>query len=201
MPNQADNLRIAFLDIDGVLLPSRARVLPENLRRLGSIVASVSANLPRSERYPVDFDPVAVALVNRLCELSDARIVIHSDWRRVSKRNWLHQHLIGQGILPAHLHEHWFALMSGLTSTKAIDIHTWISKHRPDSFVVIDDEPLERFATEALSERLVLVDGTEGFLLRDYAKALDFLETEDPELVAEHSQRIQRRAASEISQA
>lgn len=194
-------MKIIFLDIDGVLLPARARVLPENLRRLGSIVASVCSNAPRSERYPVDFDPVAVALVNRLCELSDARIVIHSDWRRVSKRNWLHQHLIAQGILPGHLHEHWFALMDGLSSTKAGDIHSWISKHRPESFVVIDDHPLDRFGVEPLSERLVLVDGTEGFLLRDYAKALDLLETEDPELVAEHSQRIQRRALSEISQA
>lgn len=193
--------RVVFLDIDGPLLPVRARALPENLRRLGSIVASVSMNLPRSERFPVEFDAVAVALVNRLCELSDARIVIHSDWRRVSKRNWLHQHLIAQGILPGHLHEHWFARMDGLSSTKAHDIHSWISKHRPESFVIIDDHPLDRFGVEPLSERLVLVDGTEGFLLRDYAKALDLLETEDPELVAEHSQRIRRRALSEISQA
>lgn len=194
-------MKVIFLDIDGVLLPARARVLPENLRRLSSIVASVSMNLPRSERYPVDFDAIAVALVNRLCELSDARIVVHSDWRRVSKGNWLHQHLIAQGILPSHLPEHWFALMDGLNSTKANDIHSWISKHRPESFVIIDDHPLDRFNPDPLTDRLVLVDGVEGLLLRDYAKALELFDVEDPDLVEEHSRRIQRRALDEISQA
>ncbi len=194
-------MKCLFLDIDGCMLPGRARVLPENLRRLGSLVDSVSKKLPRSERYPVDFDPVAVALVNRLCELSDARIVIHSDWRRVSKRNWLHQHLIAQGIQPDHLHEHWFALMCGLNSSKDEDINLWISKHRPESFVIIDDHPVGSYSDETLNKRQVLVDGTEGFLLRDYAKALDLLETEDPDLVAEHSRRIQKRALGEISQA
>lgn len=194
-------MNIIFLDIDGVLLPARARVLPENLRRIGSFVDSVSKNLPRSERYPVDFDPVAVALVNRLCELSDAKIVVHSDWRRVSKRNWLHSHLIAQGILPDHLHEHWFAIMEGLHSSKADDIGLWIAKHKPDRFVIIDDDRLSHSPLEPLTGRLVKIDGIDGFLLRDFARCLDLLETEDPELVAEHRGRIRQRIEDEISQA
>jgi len=194
-------MKIVFLDIDGVLLPARARVLPENLRRLGSIVASVSANLPRRERYPIDFDAVAVALVNRLCELSDARIVIHSDWRLVSERDWLHQHMIAQGILADHLHEHWFALMEGLSSSKADDIGLWIARHKPSPFVIIDDDRLGHSPFEPLADRLVEVDGIEGFLLRDYGKALDLFGTEDAELLSWHRERIRQRIEDEISQA
>lgn len=193
-------MKIVFLDIDGVLLPARARVLPENLRRLGSIVASVSMDLPRSERYPIDFDPIAVALVNRLCELSDAKIVVHSDWRRVSKRNWLQQHLIAQGILPDHFHEHWFALMEGLNSSKADDISYWIVKHKPDSFVIIDDDRIGHGPFDTMTDRLIKVDGIEGFLLRDYGGALDLFGVEDVELLPWHRERLRLRVAAEISQ-
>ena len=51
-----------------------------------------------------------------------------------------------------------------------------------------------------MADRLVLIDGVEGFLLRDYARALDFLGTEDPDLVAEHDTRIRQRVAREIPQ-
>lgn len=122
-------MKIVFLDIDGVLLSERALCLPENeifraWRASGG--RAPDAGLVATE---VRFDPCAVSLVNRLCDRTGARLVVHSNWRRVMNAHDLMKKLVGQGLHVRHFHDDWFCGMR-LTSHKSHDVAEWISDHR-----------------------------------------------------------------------
>ena len=88
---------VIFQDIDGVMLPARAYALPENFRR-HLLIGTPGHTGDLIDCLPVDFDPIAVALVIHMAALSGARIVLHSDWRRHYEKDVLRGHVIRQGL-------------------------------------------------------------------------------------------------------
>lgn len=147
--------KILFLDIDGPMIPYRCLVMPGQ-----TPVWSV-------------FDPVAVSLVNHLCEEHGWKIVLHSSWVRIEGGEKTHQHCVNQGILRDHFHEDaWCKEYIGYRYSRVAE---WLSRHpEVSTYVMVDDEPYapDRFAEfkhpEGMASRLVLVDYYDGFLFSTY---------------------------------
>lgn len=183
-----------FLDIDGVMLPGRAYALPENLRRQ-QLLGTPGYTGDLLDRLPVDFDPVAVSLVNRLAVISGARIVLHSDWRRHYDRDELRGHLLRQGLEARLFHDAWW-LEAPFAQRKQEAILDWLAGRGIDPgseecrFVVIDDDPVFSPAKDLAcaetrrrlgyaEKRHVRVDGEIGLTLADYRKALSLFGCSD----------------------
>ena len=154
-------MNIVFLDIDGPMIPARALFMQE-----------------QTEGYPTRFDPCAVGLLNELCKRADAKIVIHSHWR---KSFWhlenvpdIKKHLIEQGISEEHFHDVHLCPRK-LTSDRWHDINMWVDDcdEDIDGFVILEDEePHEHFRH---IHNLVAIDYDEGFTFERFNAALKVL--------------------------
>lgn len=122
-------MKIIFLDIDGVLYSGRAAVLPANLQLAAQQNDEDGRHSMRDIAEKCEFDPCAIALVNRLCARTGARIVVHSNWRRNVGGELTKRKLIEQGIDQGYLHDDWACPMK-FSSSKGHDIHTWLDDHR-----------------------------------------------------------------------
>lgn len=112
-------MKIIFLDIDGVFI---------HLRYAASI---------GEKGLLKTFDPTVVNLINLLCETTNAKCVIHSNWRRNVERTALLSQLNSAGL--KHLHSDWECPMK-LSSPKAYDIHMWLRDHpETTKFIIVDD--------------------------------------------------------------
>lgn len=193
--------RILMLDIDGVLLSGRAMLLPGNEPLLEKRRVAVGQHSARDEALKAVFDPAAVALVNRICREADARIVVHSSWRKTIG-DAARTKLIEQGITEDLLHEHWATPIRAFhRDEKASEIFGWLLEHRltPDpgprphlddaaekawyrgkcdtgyDVVAIDDEDLGHL-TGAIQ---LLIDPFDGFSVADARKVLGLWRAED----------------------
>lgn len=119
-------MKVIFIDIDGPMIPLRAYSLPENHM---TIVAR--------------FDPVAVAMVNRLVTEADAKIVISSTWRQ---QGWDKIALLLRlnGIPLHHCHADWRTPYNGDAGQRRADeILEWLGDHPEIThWVAFDDEPV-----------------------------------------------------------
>lgn len=153
---------ILFLDIDGVLLPGRAYYM-------------ASQTQPLVTR----FDPCVVGMINRLCVEIDARIVIHSNWRRTEPRRVargarsLREHFVNEGIEPRHLHSHVLCPMR-FFSTRWQDIQAWLDEHPevgPEDFFILEDE--EYPAGWRHADRVVRCDFDEGLTVAQFMQIVN----------------------------
>ncbi|RAU20746.1 hypothetical protein CU669_16820 [Paramagnetospirillum kuznetsovii] len=206
--------KIAFLDIDDVILTGRAHALPANIARLEAFRATDGVGLTLLESQPATFDPVAVAWLNRLAQLSGAKIVVHSSWRKSVGDRETVAHLISQGVEAAYLHEKPCCPWK-FTSPKIHDISLWLDSAEErgeviEQFVVIDDSDVWRSSESDEPSDLdddgrpyspmarhpqglmVQVDPAVGFSPADYRKALDFFGVEDPLFDQSRTIRIER---------
>lgn len=171
---------LIFLDLDGVIIPSRAMVLPENL----PVIAMNKA--PASNEPPRRADPVAIALIDRLCVVTGARVVLMTNWIRRLGAMAARDFLLANGFPAEHFHEDWYTPIR-FTSTKPTNISLWFQDH-PDHnenepvWIAIDDEPL--FYDEDLCNRHVRPDGEIGISLVDYRIALHLLGKEDRDFLS-----------------
>lgn len=146
---------ILFLDIDGVLLPGRAYYM-------------ASQTDPEVSR----FDPCVVGMINRLCVELDARVVVHSNWRRTYEGS-LRQHFIAEGIGPHHLHEHVLCPMK-FSSTRWHDICAWLEMHpevSPEDFFILEDEECPPGWQHA--DRVVRCDFDEGLTVAQFLQIIE----------------------------
>lgn len=201
---RGERQRILMLDIDGVLLSGRALLLPGN----GHYWAEDRANdrhSIRADALRAVFDPTAVALVNRLCAVAGAKVVIHSNWRKTVGLEETRAKLMEQGIEESHLREVWATPRRGLhRDEKRAEITGWLMENRltPDpgprppiedreaharwddakydtghDVVVIDDEDLgDSFMTRTTA---VTVDYQEGMSFAAYRLAMGLWRAED----------------------
>jgi hypothetical protein len=201
-------MKIVFLDIDGVVLPRRAWAMPANRRARELLASGIQADHEVAVRE-VTFDPMAVALVNRLCEVTGAKLVIHSNWRKSVGSKETMAKLVGQGVEDGHFHAH-HACPYKPTSHKQHDVGFWLDDNRLTSPPTEDEldaaerrEPDDPWGARArvmaqvgfdylllddeplmglgLEAARVPIDGDEGFLLRAYRTAVGFLGGVDPQ--------------------
>ncbi len=76
-------MKVIFIDIDGPLIPGRAYMLPKKHNH---------------GPWVMDFDPVAVSLLNELAKTRGWRFVIHSSWLRVWGPDATLSHCIVEGL-------------------------------------------------------------------------------------------------------
>lgn len=151
---------IVFLDFDGPMIPQRAYFMEGQTRP-----------------YVMKFDPCAVSLVNRLCEKTDAQIVVHSSWRRahthIAAVPDLRTHMREQGLLEVYFHDDLFCPIHETgTSSRWNDITQWMNKNEiPTQYVIIEDEICPNSYKE-LKEHMISVDFNEGFTWERYETAL-----------------------------
>lgn len=197
---QPSSPAIVFLDIDGVLLPRKAWALPANVAHMQALEADPKHSVGKAA-LGTAFDPSAVALVNRLCSTTGARLVVHSNWRRNVGLAETRAKLIAEGIDGSLFHEDW-ACGFRRTSEKHHEIGWWLDDHRtnpcgdPPEWTQYETEA-DRIAGEAAQEewskrhadygirfviledeclghfedRRIATDFGEGLLLADYRKA------------------------------
>jgi hypothetical protein len=147
--------KILFLDIDGPMIPYRCLVMPKQTPIMTL------------------FDPVAVSLLNHLCDEHGWEIVLHSSWVRIEGGEKTHQHCIDQGIERQHFHQD--AWCNEHIDWRYSRVAEWLSRHpEVDKYVMVDDEPYapdeckEFEHPVGMSSRLVLVNYYDGFLFSTY---------------------------------
>lgn len=200
----AERQRILMLDIDGVLLSGRALLLPGNAHYWAEARANNRHSI-RADALRAVFDPTAVSLVNRLCAVTGAKIVVHSNWRKTVGLDETRAMVIEQGIEASHLHEVWATPRRGLhRDEKRAEITGWLLENRQTpapgpcppiedreaysrwedakydtghDVVVLDDEVLgDSFMTGTTA---VMVDYQEGMSFTTYRLAMGLWRVED----------------------
>ena len=171
---------IIFLDVDGVLLPGKAWLLPTNaaVREM----CRLPHHSPADAAERVTFDGCAVALVNRLCALTGAKLVVHSTWRRTLGDEATIAKLIDQGVDRLHLHADSTAPIRGEMPQKFHDISLWMSDHpltpMVDRRVLIIDDDMVALGGDLPQLRTEYAD---GFTVAAYRVALTYFATADLE--------------------
>ena len=131
-------MKIIFLDIDGVLTSLRTCVALDG----GGLWT--------------EFDPVGVAIIKRLCENHNYKIVISSTWRW-GNADRLHEQLTKHN-LKQFLHEDWRTEL--LNTNRGAEVHRWLSKH-PETleYLIFDDDS---DFTDEQKPNLILTDPMNG---------------------------------------
>jgi hypothetical protein len=122
------------------------------------------------------FDPVAVSLINNICQRTDAKIVLHSSWVRILGGENTFNHCISQGINPEYFHD--TDLYCKDLNSRYSRIEDWLTHHHEvEKFCIIDDEPPEEgdeFEFK-FTPHLVLVNYYIGLLFKEYNDILSKL--------------------------
>lgn len=207
--------KIIFLDIDGVLLTKKNHLLDSNLAIFNKMkIDDIKDGRDYhkallSYALEAEFDKNAIMLLNRLCEKTNAKIVIHSNWRRSYKFDVVKNKLLKEGVLEKHFHEDFYCRIRGMSSEKADDILYWLDLHRISEeseevfdyntqlektkfnthddilncygikYIIIDDISVFRMKDSNLNSMEIQTDEFEGFTTEDYRIACGFLDGTD----------------------
>jgi HAD domain in Swiss Army Knife RNA repair proteins len=162
---------ILFLDIDGVLLSGRAWLLPANQNLHAKGTGLSRRQFTEMIGHDAVFDPCAVALVARICEVTGAQIVVASSWRYTVGLEQTRAKLLEQGLPEVLFHEDWSCPMARFSSpVKYADITYWLEEHgvtHYGTWLVLDDEDVVPGAT-------LRTDALDGLGVRDAAAAVRF---------------------------
>jgi hypothetical protein len=132
---------ILFLDVDGVLVTPRSGL---------------------AHGGPEPFDREACLILDRLCSLAGARIVVSSTWREEQTRETFAALLERHDLSPSLLHEDWATPI--LRTNRQREIDSWLREHpEVTNWVVLDDG----VGLDQDSPRLVQTDCDDGIRFRD----------------------------------
>lgn len=145
--------KIIFLDIDGPMIPYRCMFMP------GQTVP-----------WTV-FDPVAVSMLNNLCEEHGWRIVIHSTWIQVMGGQVTRDHCVSQGINPDHFHS--LAFCDEREHNRWTRVAKWL-EHHPEvtKYVMLDDD--EYYSDDYykhpadMKDHLIQINYYTGMMFKDF---------------------------------
>lgn len=166
-----DPLKILFLDIDGVLNTARAHIAFGNSR----------------------WDPTGIAILDRVCRETGAKIVISSVWRGSMER-WMHAHQLldavglgKHGICSSHVgidfkdddesKEYW-RTPKGWDNPRGRKIQDWLDEFKPDNYAILDDD-CDMLSTQA--KHFVKCNGHDGVSYGQYDRLINILGKKDAE--------------------
>lgn len=151
--------RVLFFDIDGVV----------NSERSNAAFGGYPHDFSAAEL--AKFDPVALALIRKLCDACDAWVVLSSTWRLYHKAEQAAAalELPVIDVTPDH----------GSYDTRASEIAAWLAAH-PEitQFAIVDDVPVFDSHPE-LQARFVQTDPMAGLSLNNYRSLRHLLSTEN----------------------
>ena len=167
-------LKVIFLDIDGVLNTARAHIA------FGSS----------------QWDPVGVAILNRVCKETGAKLVISSVWRG-SMENWMHAHQIldavglgRHGICHSQLgfpeydrNSQSHRTAPGHDNPRGRKIQDWLDEYSPDNYVILDDD-CDMLSSQA--KHFVKCNGHEGIGYAQYDRMVSILGAKKDEDTIQH---------------
>jgi HAD domain in Swiss Army Knife RNA repair proteins len=149
--------KILFLDIDGPMIPGRAYTMPGQTKPLVKT-----------------FDPVAVGLLNALCQNKGWRIVLHTSWIRIFGGQETYDHCISQGLKAEYFHKD--AWCDETLNWRYTRVAKWLKEHpEVTRYNILDDEPyaadIDVYAAvqenphpEDMEKHLILVDFYDGII-------------------------------------
>jgi hypothetical protein len=150
--------KVVFLDIDGVLNSLRTALLTNGFPH------------DFSERSMKQFDSFAIQLIQRLCSETGASVVLSSSWRILFK-----VHEVANGLnLPI------IDRTPNFNAIRGKEIKAWLEKHPGVTHYVIIDDNSDMCADQ--KDHFVQTDGREGFLLKDYVRAMKILGAPDEKI-------------------
>lgn len=154
---QTRDMKVIFLDIDGVLNSERWFVQ----RHIGG------ARIVVVSREDGQIDPECVERLNRLTEVTGAVLVISSTWR-IGGMDWLVPLLRRKGVAAEII-----GRTPDLNTVRGHEIGHWLSEHpEVGSYVILDDTS----DMGALAQRLVKVSWQTGLTDGDVERATAMLQ-------------------------
>ena len=129
-------MKVLFLDHYGVLCLSKRPV-----RRTEFSMPTEDEFADTGITFFSDFDPDAVDALNNIIDLTDAEIVVSSDWKRETTLSGMCEFYQKQGIKKMPLdYTDWLPGAPTYHRQRANEINTWIDQHpKITHWVAIDD--------------------------------------------------------------
>ncbi len=150
-------MKVIFLDIDGVL---------------NSMQQSVCENIVGTFNFE-GLDRIGIGLIRKLCELTNAKIVISSTWRMGSSVDMIMGAFEAHGWRGASFHKIIIGATPVLNGTRGIEIEEWLACHpEVTNYIIVDDDA---DMLESQMDNFVHTDGVLGFTLYDMVKGMDIL--------------------------
>jgi hypothetical protein len=152
-------MKLIFLDIDGVL-NSAPFLKAHAITDYKSVIQALLASL----------DPEAIERLNRIVDVTGARIVVSSVWRAMMRIGELQKAFERAGLKTCP-----FSQTPQLGTTRGREIQSWLDRRRVtvpvESFVILDDDA----DMEHLLPRLVQTSMDDGLQDRHVEKAVEIL--------------------------
>jgi hypothetical protein len=127
-------MKVIFLDVDGVLNSTRSFVASKYTDYIKSDVIG-----PTVFHNHQNHDPIAIGLVNKLCDNDDIKIVVSSTWRLVGEEGVI-KDLRAMGITGDFATP---AITIQLTDIRGEEVNDWLKNHGTKNnvthHVILDD--------------------------------------------------------------
>lgn len=144
--------KIIFLDHDGVVClsndwGSRSKKIEKWFKEHGKMEIT---NVPASVRFD-NFDKKAIKVLNRVLEVTDAEIVISSDWKELSSLEGFREMYKSYGVIKSpisitpnlrdfdHYTSSLFTHKGWLERARCLEIKRWLELNPTENWVSVDD--------------------------------------------------------------
>ena len=130
---------VIFLDIDGVIFPNRQWYTKENRAVLNECTNTKDIVNQIALKKRLRFDPVALVMIETLAKLSNAKIVISSNWCKHTTKQEFKQ-IFKANKFDIELHKDTFT-PKRMSSYRVNEIDWWLKDHpEVTNFVIFDDD-------------------------------------------------------------
>ena len=162
------SLPVIFVDLDGPLFSTRAMLLPENDPQ-----SVKPEGLPKIIDTMCGYwkmDPVGVALLNKIYDITLCECVISSTWKDICDRDAM-QALFDLNGLRLPFHDDWETPQVSLSYRRGEEILAWIEDHpEVTKWIAVDDDQL---IAKFPKNHKCLVSEDDGILYKDYKHILE----------------------------
>lgn len=158
----AKTTKFIFLDIDGVMVPSRSYFKLETNKFIEENGDTIDL---------VKYDPLAVNMINRICTKSGAKIVFNTTWNMYKSMETIAQ---TNGIDPQNI---FYGAPKTEYPNKGLSRLAAINKFLMDNQnPLLDPEPWVAFDDEFIDHKnAIQVDYENGLTVENYRQAMDIL--------------------------